>query len=148
MSFNTEIKKHIAKYDALITNIFQRACEQISIDIAEGSPVSTGTLLGRWEPSVNGAGSNNYQGGPSAWFYNGKDEGIANANRSEAMSDLLPRIAGTVKSLSKKDAYYFTNNTPYIKQAEYDGWNKTGPYHMRTNAIQNWQEIVNSRVHG
>ena len=150
MSFSEQIKDFEQKYNAKVTSVFRGACGQVSVDIAEGSPVSTGTLLGKWEPSVNSPSSNTYQGGMTAWLFNKKDKGIANANRAQAMSNLLPRISEGVNGLSKNDTYYFTNDTHYIMMAEYEGWaaqgGNAGPYHMRENAVLNWQEIVNSRI--
>lgn len=142
--FSEQIAESINKYTLLITKVFQNSCYLISEDIAMDSPVSTGTLLGKWSPSKNEASSNSYTGGPSAWNFGFKDEGIAGINRNSALSDLMPRIKDVTESLSKNDTYHFTNDTEYIKQAEYDGWDNTDAYHMRANAIQNWQLTVNS----
>lgn len=146
--FNEKIQNIFAKYNLLITKVYQNSCYQVSEDIAEGSPVSTGTLLGQWSPGNNSINSYSFGGGQSAWDANfvNKDEGIAAINKGAALSDLLPRIDSVTNSLSKKDTYYFTNDTEYIKQAEYDGWDKTDAYHMRENAILNWQLIVNNKA--
>lgn len=142
--FADKIKNYVTKYNLLVTKVYQNSCYEVSEDIAEGSPVSTGTLLGQWAPSKNAVGSNSYTGGPSAWKFGWKDQGIAEINKGAALSDLLPRIDSVTDSLSKRDSYYFTNDTEYIKQAEYDGWEVTDAYHMRENAILNWQIIVNN----
>jgi len=142
--FSDQIKDSVQKYNLLITKVFQDSCYIISEDIAEDSPVSTGKLLGQWSPSKNAIGSHSYSGGPSAWEFGWKDEGKAEINKGAALSNLLPRIQATTESLSKDDTYYFANDTEYIMQAEYDGWERTPSYHMRANAIQNWQLIVNS----
>lgn len=146
--FSEQIAESINKYNLLITKVFQDSCYLISGDIAMDSPVSTGTLLGKWSPSKNEASSNSYIGGMPAWQNVGaiywKDESIAAQNRVTALANLTPRIKEVTGSLSKNDTYHFTNNTEYIKQAEYDGWINTDAYHMRANAIQNWQLTVNS----
>jgi hypothetical protein len=142
--FSDQIKNSVNKYNFLITKIFQNSCYQISEDIATNSPVSTGTLLGQWSPNNNSINNYSFKGGPSAWDKGEKNEAIAAANKITALSNLLPRITSITSNLSKKDTYYFTNDTEYIKQAEYDGWENTDAYHMRANAIQNWQLIVNS----
>ena len=144
--FSDQIKDSVQKYNLLITKVFQDSCYQVSEDIAEDSPVSTGRLLGQWAPSKGAVSNHSYSGGPSAWQFGWKDEGVAEINKGAALSDLLPRIKATTKSLSKNDIYYFANDTEYIMQAEYDGWERTPSYHMRANAIQNWQLIVNSTV--
>jgi hypothetical protein len=144
--FSDQINESILKYNLLTTKVFQNACYQVSEDIAMDSPVSTGKLLGQWTPSKNAASSNSYAGGPSAWKFGWKDEGVAEINKGAALSNLLPRIQSVTEGLGKQDTYYFTNDTEYIMQAEYDGWERTPSYHMRANAIQNWQLIVNSAV--
>jgi hypothetical protein len=150
MSFSEQVKNFAVKADLLTTQVFQNSCNQISVDIAEGSPVSTGRLLGSWSPSNGTLSSYKFAGGPSAWKNVGpifwKDDSIAAANQAAAMANLLPRIESTTKALSKKEAYYFTNDTPYIKNAEHEGWANTGAYHMRENAVLNWQLIVDSKA--
>lgn len=128
------------------TNIYQGACKQVSMDIAEGSPVSTGTLLGSWAPSSGTPSSHKYKGGPSAWGSGDKDEGIAAQNRIAALADVSTRINATTETLSKQESYYFTNDVSYVQQAEHEGWPRTGAYHMRENAILNWNAIVANEV--
>lgn len=146
MSFSDDIKKFIAKYEVLSTNVYRNSCRKVSMDIAEESPVSTGHLLGSWAPAINGASSFNFKGGKSAWSGSKKDKGIEGANRMSAMASLEPRINFTTESLTKKDTYYFTNDVDYVRNAEYEGWLNTGPYRMREMAILNWKLIVNDAV--
>jgi hypothetical protein len=152
MTFTSQIQDFAKKVDTLTTKAYQGSCYQVSYDIAEGSPVSTGRLLGSWSPAKGNMSPYHFKGGESAWVKSGrgwvKDSSIADQNRASAMSDLNGRISGTVSDLSKKEAYYFTNDTPYIKNAEHEGWQNTGAYHMRENALLNWQNIVDSVVKG
>ena len=143
MNFADAIKEFAQKVETKTTNVYINSCYTISEDIAEESPVSTGRLLGQWAPNKNTAGSFFYSGGQSAWKFGWKDDGIAEINKGAALASLLPRIAAVTNSLSKKEDYYFTNDTPYIQQAEHEGWQNTRAYHMRENAILNWQLIVN-----
>lgn len=147
MTFAEKIKNFATKVELSTANVFRKSCDQVSVDIAEGSPVSTGRLLGSWAPSAGSQGSYRFMGGLSAWKKGKKDSGIEGQNRAAAMSDLMPRITSATESLSKKESYYFTNNTPYIKQAEYEGW-PTGaaPYNMIENAVLNWKLIVKSKA--
>lgn len=146
MSATDQIKKFAQKVERKTINIYQGACKQVSMDIAEGSPVSTGTLLGSWAPSSGTPSSHKYKGGPSAWGSGDKDEGIAAQNRIAALADVSIRIKATTEILSKQESYYFTNDVSYIQQAEHDGWPKTEAYHMRENAILNWNAIVANEV--
>ena len=146
MSATDQIKKFAQKMERKTTNIYQGACKQVSMDIAEGSPVSTGTLLGSWAPSSGTPSSHNYKGGPSAWGFGDKDEGVADQNRVAALADVSTRINATTETLSKQESYYFTNDVSYVQQAEHEGWPRTGAYHMRENAILNWNAIVANEV--
>jgi len=143
MSFSDDIKKHLQKYNMLIDKVYKNSCEEISKEIANETGVSTGRLLGSWSPSLDAENNYDYDGGFTAWIGGDKDEGIANANKNNAMADLEPRIENTVNSLNKDQTYYFTNHVEYATQAEFDGWLKTDAYYMVTKARQNWQSIVN-----
>jgi hypothetical protein len=141
------LKKLIEEYDRQVTNVYRKSCRAISMEIAERSPVKTGRLLGSWAPSVNRMKSHYFPGNPeegdmfepafTSWARN-------QANRSKAMENLTPRIDSATNSMKKSSTYYFTNNTPYIRQAEYDGWIRTGPYRMVATSIINWKDIVNT----
>lgn len=146
MTASDQIKKFIQKVEKKTTNVYQGACKQVSIDIAEGSPVSTGALLGSWAPSVGTSSSHKYKGGPSAWGSGGKDDGVADQNKATALADVSSRIKSTTTTLSKQEPYYFTNDVSYIQQAEHNGWPRTDAYHMRENAILNWNAIVINEV--
>lgn len=151
MSCSAQIKNFVQKVERKTTNIYQRACNQVSLDIAEGSPVSTGTLLGSWAPSNGTPSSHNYVGGQSAWQFGKKNKGkknkgIADQNKAAALANVSARIKSTTETLSKQEPYYFTNDVSYIQQAEHEGWSRTEAYHMRENAILNWNAIVANEV--
>ena len=144
--FVSAINKFQQKAEVLTTRVFQESCKDISINIATKSPVSTGTLLGQWAPSAGTQSTYSFQGGASAWRrvpggYQ-KDEGIAMVNRGAAMGNLMPRIFTAVNALNKQSAYYFTNNTHYIQNAEHEGWQGTGPYHMIETSVLGWKQTV------
>ena len=127
--------------------VYRESCRDVSLEIAEKTPVSTGKLLGQWAPSEGSSSSHTYRGGPSAWSQvpGGwqKDNGVAGTNQNSAMQNLVPRILSVTQTLSKQNPYYFTNDTPYARQAEHTGWKHTDRYHMVTSTRQNWQQIVN-----
>lgn len=148
--FVSSIKKFSNKVEFLTTKVFQESCQDISINIADGSPVSTGKLLGQWAPGVGSQSSYVFQGGQSAWEkvpggYQ-KNEGIAATNKNAAMANLLPRVKSETAALAKTTPYYFTNNTPYIQNAEHEGWGGTDPYHMIEQGVLAWEQIVNNIV--
>lgn len=140
--FIKNINKFRHKVDRKTNRVFQHACSNVSYSIAEKSPVSTGRLLGQWNPSAGSRARHSFQGGPSAWRKGQKNEAIASANRAKAMRDLSPRINSATESLDKQDNYYFTNHTDYARQAEYQGWQKTREYAMVTKASQEFRQMV------
>jgi len=144
MTFASQIQAFAKKCDSLTTKVYQGSCHQISEDIIEESPVSTGSLIGTWTPGIGSAESDFFKGGESAWVKGVKDEGIASANRGPAMAYAGSKLATKIPMLSKKDEYHFTNNVPYIEQAEHTGWDNTDAYHMREKALVNWQLIVDT----
>ena len=148
MTFTEQITSFVTKADSVTTNVYRGSCKQISLDIAEESPVSTGRLLGSWSPSNGTSSSHFFSGGRSAWVKKGnrwqKETSIAEQNKAMALTNLIPRIDSEINSLTKLNDYYFTNDTDYIANAEYEGWEHTGAYHMIENAVLNWQLIVNT----
>jgi len=148
MKFSEQVNSFVVKTELKASTVMRNSCRKVSNKIAEGTPVSKGVLLGSWSPGINGVNNYSFKGGPSAWNHDltVKDRAIEEANRSAALSDLLPRINNTTDSLSWKDTYYFTNNTPWAKQAEHEGWPKTGPYGMREQAILQWNTIVANEI--
>ena len=148
MTFADQIQSFAKKCDVLTTKTFQGSCYKVSEDIIEESPVSTGSLIGTWTPGIGAANSDFFTGGESAWVNGAKDEGIASANRGPAVAYAGSKLATKIPTLSKKEEYYFTNNVPYIRQAEHTGWERTDAYHMREQAVLNWQLIVDNVVNG
>ena len=148
MKFSEQISAFVAKTETKASIIFKNSCNRVSKEIVYGTPVSTGRLMGSWSPGINGPKSYSFKGGPSAWNNNltEKDSAIEAANTAAALSDVEPRIEDTTANLSWKDTYYFTNSTPWAKQAEHEGWLKTGPYNMRENAILQWNSIVTEEI--
>jgi hypothetical protein len=146
MEFDKAIANFRKKVDLKTTQVFQRACNQVSMKIADETGVSTGRLLGQWAPSASTSSKYSYTGGPSAWQGGVKDEGVADSNKNRAMADLSPRINAITSVLKKTEPYYFTNDTSYVKQAEHDGWEVQGPYNMREKGRQAFVGIVNNII--
>ena len=144
--FAAQVKSFAVKAMHRSDRVFQESSRSISYAIAEKSPVSTGRFLGSWSPSINTMTTHTFVGGPSAWGLGGKNEGIASANRSRAMSHLSSKIEATAPRLTISDTYYFANSTPYSQNVEYTGWQNTGPYSPRTQAVNNWSIIVREAV--
>lgn len=151
MSFASQVKGFVEKADTLTTKAFQGSCYQVSYDIGEESPVSTGQLLGSWAPSANAPGNYHFAPREAAWLDSPggaveKVSDIESSNRATAMQNMTDRLKAVTSELTKKDSFYLTNNVSYIMKAEHTGWRATDAYHMREKALINWQQIVNSVV--
>jgi hypothetical protein len=146
MEFDKAIANFRKKVDLKTTQVFQRACNQVSMKIADETGVSTGRLLGQWAPSAGTSTKYTYTGGPSAWKGGVKNKAVADTNKAQAMADLSPRIGAVTEILKKTEPYYFTNDTSYVKQAEHDGWEVQRPYNMREKGRQAFVGIVNNII--
>jgi hypothetical protein len=146
MEFDKAIANFRKKVDLKTTQVFQRACNQVSMKIANETGVSTGRLLGQWAPSAGTSTKYTYTGGPSAWKGGVKNKAVADTNKAQAMADLSPRIGAVTEILKKTEPYYFTNDTSYVKQAEHDGWEVQRPYNMREKGRQAFVGIVNNII--
>jgi len=58
------------------------------------------------------------------------------------MASLEPRINAVTNTLKTGQTYYFTGSediVPYLRQAEYTGWQKTGPYRMVGRTVNEFE---------
>lgn len=141
--FLNAIAKFKQKINFMDKELFSKSCAKISNEIADNTPVSTGTLLGSWSPSVNSRTKHKYIGGRSAWIKGKKNLEIAHTNQQKAMGNLTERLNSTLATLTPSNTYYFINGSDHAMQAEYDGWANTDAQFMVTRARQNWQGKVN-----
>ena len=150
MSFLQDVNKWLVKVDYRYNQAFQNICYDFSTTVAERSPVSSGHLLGSFSPSEGTLSTHYYPGGESAWKTGPggwfKDEAIASANREQAMADLEPRIKATTESLEGGNTFFLSNDVEYFQMAEFEGWEKTGPYRMVNTTVEDLEVIIPEAV--
>lgn len=92
----------------------------LSTDIIMDTPVLSGRLRNNWFPSVN-------EGTDKTTNYTG-EKGVAATNRVSAIKFKLG------------DTLYLTNNLPYAKRIEFDGWSAKSPNGMIRRNIIKWDK--------
>jgi hypothetical protein len=142
--FTKQVKKWTDKVKRQADHVMQQTANSVSDIAVDETGVSTGRLMGSWTPGKNAPNAQTYQGGPSAWDegFQFKDEQVAAANAEKAKSYIKPQIEAVTKTLDIEDTYYLTNPVPYARQAEYQGWENTGPYMMMHKAVSSFHTMV------
>lgn len=108
--------KAMAQSEAKIKKAFMG----LSTDIIMDTPVLSGRLRNNWFPSVN-------KGTDKTTNYTG-EKGVAATNRVSAIKFKLG------------DTLYLTNNLPYAKRIEFDGWSAKAPQGMVRKNILRWSK--------
>ena len=107
--------KAMAQSEAKIKKAFMG----LSTDIIMDTPVLSGRLRNNWFPSVN-------EGTDKTTNYTG-EKGVAATNRVSAIKFKLG------------DTLYLTNNLPYAKRIEFDGWSAKAPQGMVRRNLIRWE---------
>ena len=108
--------KAMAQSEAKIKKAFMG----LSTDIIMDTPVLSGRLRNNWFPSVN-------EGTDKTTNYTG-EKGVAATNRVSAIKFKLG------------DTLYLTNNLPYAKRIEFDGWSAKAPSGMVRKNLLKWSK--------
>lgn len=95
----------------------KKAFVGLSTDIIMDTPVLSGRLKNNWFPSVN-------QG--------------TNETTNETSNEALNRVNSVQFKLG--DTLYLTNNLPYAKRIEFDGWSAKAPAGMVRKNILRWSK--------
>lgn len=149
MSFTKDVIKWLQKVERRCNSTIRNTARETSQRTVDRTGVSSGKLMGRWQPSIGTPQTNNYEGGESAWYKDpssptgwSKDESIAAQNESAAKAFIEPQIAAVTSALEFTDTFYLTNDTEYGPQAEYQGWTTVGPYRMKGRTAAEFEMIV------
>ena len=106
----------------------KKAIISLTTDIIYDTPVDTGRLRNNWIPSIN----------KSETSYS-----MLGTDTSKRMSKERPTLQETiskVNTLQLGDTFYFTNNLPYAKRIEFDGWSAKAPSGMVRKNLLKWSK--------
>lgn len=126
--------KNIPKYNDGIDNVVKKTVLKLSEKIVTRTPVGN---PGLWESNA----PSGYAGGRARnnWFpsfgdpSNESTESTANESLSRVLS-ILNRVPGSV--------FFLTNNLPYIRRLEYDGWSTQAPRGMVRVTLREAQQEI------
>lgn len=112
-----EIKSFSVKAMAQSEAKIKKAFMGLSTDIIMDTPVLSGRLRNNWFPSVN----------------KGTEE-----TTEQTSNESLNRVNAVKFKLG--DTLYLTNNLPYAKRIEFDGWSAKAPSGMVRKNILRWSK--------
>lgn len=105
----------------------KKAIISLTTDIIYDTPVDTGRLRNNWIPSIN-------QGSNLSML------GLDTSRRRSRERPTLQETISKVNTLQLGDTFYFTNNLPYAKRIEFDGWSAKAPAGMVRKNLLKWRK--------
>ena len=105
----------------------KKAIISLTTDIIYDTPVDTGRLRNNWIPSIN-------QGSNFSML------GLDTSKRRSKERPTLQETITKVNTLKLGDTFYFTNNLPYAKRIEFDGWSAKAPAGMVRKNLLKWSK--------
>jgi len=118
MTFEREINKFAEKTAKQQDQYVRSICFHLLKQIVDGTPVDTGRAKGNWQTSINN---------PSTMATENKDKD--GARTIAAGSADIAKATGRI--------FYISNNLPYIRRLEFDGWSKKQAPHGWVRAAVN-----------
>ena len=140
--FGKAVQRWADKTDADLEDIIYTTLTDLSRRVIQRTPVGNPSL---WKsPPPPG-----YTGGQAKgnWF--------ASIGQPSAEKDLTIRARNAAKPLSRDahireaaigETYYLTNNLPYIRRLEYEGWSGQAPEGMVRVTVTEFQSVVNKAI--
>ena len=106
----------------------KKAIISLTTDIIYDTPVDTGRLRNNWIPSINKSETSYYMLGTDT------------SKRRSRERPTLQETISKVNTLQLGDTFYFTNNLPYAKRIEFDGWSAKAPNGMLRRNLIKWDK--------
>lgn len=126
--FSAKLQQWAERVGNDVTALARQACQEVSSQVVQATPVDTGFLRGNWQPSIGQMAGAIPEAGKAA-------------NYALISADIKPG-----------DVYYMTNATAYAMRLEYgfEGkdslgreYHQAGRYYVR-DTVANWPQIVES----
>lgn len=130
MSFGDQIKGFRDRVKTQQTTVFRKVGLEMFSRVILRTPVDTGRLRGNWQASV----------GEQA---EGELERL-DPQGSEAQAEAARVVLGA----ETDKALYLTNNLPYARRIEYEGWSKQAPAGMVRVTAAEFEGVVKTAVEG
>ena len=128
MSFSLDLSKFAGLTEKKLETVVKKTFIGLSADIIRDTPVDTGRLKNNWFPAINKFSDKktNYTGG----------KGTARTNDAIRIGN----------KFELGDTLTLTNNLPYAKRIEFEGWSKKAPAGMVRKNIIRWQTHLDEQA--
>lgn len=125
--FSDTVRRWAKKAELATETAMQAAFIEVSQGTVQDTPVLDGYLRANWRCSVNA---------PADGIVATSDpSGTATV---AAIQQFVPQIGGNV--------VFFTNNSPYARRIEYEGWSKKAPQGMLNRNVNNFVEAAERAI--
>lgn len=106
----------------------KKAIISLTTDIIYDTPVDTGRLRNNWIPSINKS--------ETSYSMLGSDTSKRKSKERPTLQETITKV----NTLKLGDTFYFTNNLPYAKRIEFDGWSAKAPQGMVRKNLLKWSK--------
>ena len=106
----------------------KKAIISLTTDIIYDTPVDTGRLRNNWIPSINKS--------ETSYSKLGSDTSKRRSRERPTLQETITKV----NTLQLGDTFYFTNNLPYAKRIEFDGWSAKAPSGMVRKNLLKWSK--------
>lgn len=131
MTFALDINKWVQDCEKKQDQFVRKICLDLTSQVVLGTPVDTGRARANWQASINTPASGTKQ-------YSGDKGSKISAPSSSAASNKAIGEAQSAIKQATGNVFYLTNNLPYIRRLEFEGWSK--------QARQGWVRAAVRRI--
>lgn len=124
MSFAGQIRKYAEQQKRRIDDVVAESIVNLSAAVIIQTPVATGHLANNWQPTKDAPAS-----------------GIVNGDNPAQMAEVEKTVAASVGGV-----YYLTNNLPYARRVEFEGWSLKAPQGMLRVSIENYSNYLDNAI--
>lgn len=129
-TFTLDINKFAEKVGEEADKVVREICLNLLSEIVYKTPVDTGRARANWLTSINAPAIGTIE------FNADAGSGIRAPNKSAASVSAINNGVPLLKQATG-NVFWITNNLPYIKRLEYEGWSNQAPRGMVGIAIDN-----------
>ena len=129
-SFSADLREFAKRTNRTISQTLTGTALELATRMVMKSPVDTGRFRGNWQIG---------EGGPDLRTDSDYDKQPLGSAPS---AGTFARWQDQLESVVPGTVIYVTNNLPYARRLEYDGWSKQAPAGMVRVTVAEYQQII------
>lgn len=132
--FALELKNFAKHSERKMNLVAKKSAIELFADIIKSTPVDQGRLKGNWQPAINK-------------FDDSTTENTDKSRQGQHSASSKAKLVNELNSFELGDTMTLSNNLPYARRIEFEGWSKTkAPAGMvRINVIR-WQQHLDEQA--